>query len=191
MSKRILANQEKLVLHLYANRIYIRDIALKVGLSIPAIYKILNNHKIPPRGYKALSKETEEEICLRYQLGESSKDIALEMGVVSGTIVNILKRHNYKRRDKNANLRRSTAGKWINDAGYVFIYCKNHPNADCKGYVREHRLVMEKHIGRLLTSDEVVHHIDNSPSNNKIENLMLFPNNAAHKRYHKLMDNKK
>ena len=51
------------------------------------------------------------------------------------------------------------------------------------GYISEHRLIMSINIGRLLTKDEVVHHIDHNPKNNNIENLMLFKNNREHKIY--------
>ena len=47
-----------------------------------------------------------------------------------------------------------------------------------------HRLVMEEHIGRELTKEEVVHHIDGDKSNNKLDNLMLLPNKAANSRLH-------
>ena len=48
----------------------------------------------------------------------------------------------------------------------------------------KHRYVMELHIGRELLPEEVVHHIDENPKNNDISNLMLFPNNAEHKKHH-------
>ncbi len=37
----------------------------------------------------------------------------------------------------------------------------------------EHRVVMEKHLGRKLTFQDVVHHIDGNKKNNAIENLEL------------------
>jgi len=67
--------------------------------------------------------------------------------------------------------------------GYIQIYEPEHPSA-VKNYVYEHRLVVEEYIGRRLTKEEVVHHIDENRSNNKIENLMLFENNKTHMSFH-------
>lgn len=53
-----------------------------------------------------------------------------------------------------------------------------------KEYVLEHRLVMAAHLGRALTSEEVVHHIDRNPRNNALENLELFANHAEHLAHH-------
>jgi HNH endonuclease len=40
--------------------------------------------------------------------------------------------------------------------------------------VAVHRLVVEEHLGRALTSDEVVHHRDHDPLNNDIANLQVM-----------------
>lgn len=67
--------------------------------------------------------------------------------------------------------------------GYVLIHCPIHPTA-VKGYVPEHRLVVEKKIGRYLSLAEVVHHIDCNRKNNDIDNLMLFENSKEHMKFH-------
>jgi len=50
--------------------------------------------------------------------------------------------------------------------------------------IDEHRLIFEKHLGKELRSEEVVHHIDGNKLNNEISNLMLFPTKSAHAKYH-------
>ena len=57
---------------------------------------------------------------------------------------------------------------------YRLVYKPNHPNATNRGYVREHRLVMEKAIGRYISPDEVVHHLDGDTLNNSVENLQIM-----------------
>lgn len=48
-------------------------------------------------------------------------------------------------------------------------------------YVYRYRLVVEKHIGRKLLPEEVVHHLNNNPLDDRIENLHLCKNNTEHK----------
>ena len=69
-------------------------------------------------------------------------------------------------------------------SGYVTVLSPSHPLADKRGYVPEHRLVMERHIGRTLLRSEVVHHINGINDDNRIENLMLFSNNGQHTAHH-------
>ena len=49
--------------------------------------------------------------------------------------------------------------------------------------VNEHRYVMEKHLGRSLRRDEVVHHKDGDKQNNDIQNLEVL-SLSEHSRMH-------
>lgn len=77
--------------------------------------------------------------------------------------------------------RRKKKGRNGND--HILAYAPNHPNSR-KGYVPEHRLVVEAHIGRFLEMTEVVHHIDCDASNNDINNLIAIPSDSDHRKAH-------
>lgn len=66
---------------------------------------------------------------------------------------------------------------------YRFVVVPGHPMADSRGRILEHRYVMACKLGRSLTSDEVVHHINHDKRNNRPENLEIL-SNTAHSRLH-------
>lgn len=68
--------------------------------------------------------------------------------------------------------------------GYIRVYMPEHINSDVKGLIYEHQLMAEKKIGRPLTEEEVVHHIDGNRSNNSLDNLLVFASNSDHIAFH-------
>ncbi len=83
--------------------------------------------------------------------------------------------------------------------GYIYVKNYEHPFKNKDFYVTEHRLVMESWLKenhpeseflievdgiKYLRPGVVVHHIDNNPSNNLIENLFTFKNQSKHVSYH-------
>lgn len=65
-------------------------------------------------------------------------------------------------------------GKIKNGEGYVLIKNRKHPFCNSMGYVRCSHLIMEKHLGRYLKLNEIVHHINGKVDDDRIENLKLF-----------------
>lgn len=61
--------------------------------------------------------------------------------------------------------------------GYVYVQAPTHPNKTKRNLVMEHRLVMEKFLGRYLLKTESVHHKNGIRNDNRIENLELWTKN--------------
>lgn len=76
-------------------------------------------------------------------------------------------------------------GRTVNSGGYIAVLKTNHPKAQ-NGYVLEHRLVMEGHLGRYLFADEEIHHINGDKTDNRLENLKLFSNHSEHMKFEHL-----
>lgn len=58
--------------------------------------------------------------------------------------------------------------------GYLMRRVPDHPRARSSPYVFEHILVMEARLGRYLTAEENVHHLNGVKDDNRIENLELW-----------------
>lgn len=85
---------------------------------------------------------------------------------------------------KGVNNPAYAGGEVMLNTGYIAVLNPDHPNADDRGYILKHRLIMETMIGRLLELEEVVHHENGDRQDNSPENLILFKNQSEHMRYH-------
>ena len=64
-----------------------------------------------------------------------------------------------------------TSKGWVDARGYRWLYITENGKRVAR---REHRVLMERHLGRKLEPWEVVHHRDENPGNNDISNLEVI-----------------
>ena len=69
-------------------------------------------------------------------------------------------------------------------SGYIYEYAPDHPHSTKQGYVMQHRLVVEREIGRILDPSEEVHHKNHIRDDNRFENLEVQPDRATHRVTH-------
>mgnify|MGYP000967476062 CR=1 FL=1 len=75
-----------------------------------------------------------------------------------------------------------TSSGWTDKRGYRWLYVSENGRRVAR---REHRVIMERHLGRKLEPWELVHHKDSNPHNNTIENLELVEWGVHTSEHHK------
>lgn len=113
-----------------------------------------------------------EEVGRRYEAGESCAEIGKDLGVDAEVI---------RRRMRAAGMPRRPLGK-----------AKGSKNPQWKGgksptmhyYRRQAYEVAAICLGRPLPRGWIIHHVDENPRNNEPTNVMIFPTQSQHMRYH-------
>lgn len=140
-------------------------VANKYGVSKRLIMNRMNELGISSN--KRCRKEMALQVKPYLDEGLETKDIAKKLNISLTTVIKAAKELGVSTNDKFHK------GYIITHNGYKMIPNPQHPYADSKGYVREHRLVMESKIGRFLMPDEVVHHLNHNKLDNRIDNLEI------------------
>lgn len=93
-----------------------------------------------------------------------------------------------RKRITGANAPWWKGGRAMTSTGYVRVLAPADwpwpEMIDKQGRIREHRMVMARHLGRALTRKEVVHHLNGERADNRLENLELWESHSAHMRGH-------
>lgn len=131
-----------------------------------------------------------ELLAKKYNELRSMKKVADYYGVSKKLILNYMNRFNiprFQRPPAKPKIKKEDTyhkGYITTWNGYIKVKAPiDHPYKDKKGYIMQHRLIMEQSIGRYLEPYEEVHHIDYNKQNNNLSNLMLVTK-TEHRRIH-------
>jgi hypothetical protein len=177
--------QEQEVLRLHDAGHASARIAAMYKITPGTVTRILNRHGVVPQQGRprgtGWSDSEQQLIVSLYENGVSQQTIAHQIGVSQSVVSRVLqhagfdtKRTNFPRREEHGMRK---GGRNTTDKGYVQVMPRPedlpYVRVMATGYALEHRLVMGKKLGRPLTDNETVHHIDGNRANNSPENLQL------------------
>ena len=140
-------------------------IASKYNIAIGTVYNYMKLYGIPSR--KHLTKDAKKRISMANK-GRVSARKGVKLSEETKAKISESNKGKYKNPSKYGGHLKHRQD------GYICVYCPNNENATKDGYVMEHILIMQQHIGRKLKDDEVVHHINKKKNDNRIENLKLM-----------------
>jgi hypothetical protein len=185
-------------------RLSIKAIAKKLGLSITPVYRSMERHNVRrrtdveikqlERSYLNISKDLLEELYIKKKL--PIVFIAGQLNISDKTIRKLLDDYKIPVRSrseiqqisapkrlwgKDGHGRNWKGGTTNNSHGYILEYAPEHARHNQSGYVYQHILVWERITGKTLPKTWVIHHLNGNRSDNRFENLSAMPRGAHDK----------
>lgn len=184
------SDQIPAMIQAYLTGAHSTELAARYGMSQPAIAYQLRRHGIRLRSKTETNRmrapvDAAELTRLTEAAELSQAAIARHFGVSQATIERALRALGLRSvRGRGSPMEANffwNGGRRIDEDRYVMVKAPKHPYATADGYVREHRLVMERVLGRYLRPEEVVHH--KRGRSNHPDNLEVFASQADHMRH--------
>jgi len=145
-----------------------RKVAEKYGVCRSVIKRLCSEHGIVLNQKQPPERLLPDIIRLTNE-GKNNFEIA-EVLLITPSYVNEVARQNGIKLNH-----RYHKGYIITNNGYKMIRAKENPDADSKGYVREHRMILAKKLNLpFLPKDKICHHKDGIKLNNDPDNLEVM-----------------
>lgn len=165
----------------YESGKFASEIAKEYGVCTATVLEALGKAGVKRRRRGNTRKEVTEAdrqriFDLYAELG-SATAVASMLGRHQVVVSRVLKKAGLGGKGRMETHRSWKGGKVKTSGGYIGIMVPRDDQFACMsdsvGYVLEHRLVMARSLGRPLTKEETVHHIDGNKGNNELSNLQL------------------
>ncbi len=156
----------------------VKEVARRFQAHHSTVAGVLARRGVPIRQGRPAPPLDEAEVLRLEAEGLSQSAIAEKLGTTQVRVSRVLRKNGvFRGLHRQGPTHSSFASGRRMERGYVLVLLDPADPmfvmADRSGYVREHRLVVARSLGRPLDRSETVHHINGRTDDNRLENLQL------------------